>query len=170
MYFALMYPERVKSLTLGTPVSESDPLLKAMIEAWIEAAGTYDGKLFFKVMAPTVYSRSFYATRKKWLDDYAELFGTRVTREWMDAFAQLCRNFLTLDVTDRLPEIRVPTLVISAAEDILKPPSYGQIIHDQIPCSKFVVAEGAGHALFLEKADEFNRLVSDFIRGVPNEQ
>jgi 3-oxoadipate enol-lactonase len=88
----------------------------------------------------------------------------------MDAFAQLCRNFLTLNVTDRLPGIRVPTLVISAAEDILKPPSYGQIIHDQIPCSKFVVAEGAGHALFLEKADEFNRLVSDFIRGVPNEQ
>ena len=80
-------------------------------------------------MAPAVYSRSFYSTRKKWLDDYAKLFGTKVTREWMDAFAELCRNFLTLDVTDRLSGIRVPTLVISVAEDILKPPSYGQILH-----------------------------------------
>ena len=82
-----------------------------------------DGKLFFKVMAPAVYSRSFYSTRKKWLDDYAKLFGTKVTREWMDAFAELCRNFLTLDVTDRLSGIRVPTLMISAAEDRLKPPA-----------------------------------------------
>ncbi|MGI6132102.1 MAG: alpha/beta fold hydrolase [Bacillota bacterium] len=165
MYFALMYPERVKSLILGTAVSESDPLLKAMIESWIEAAETCNGRLFFKVMAPTVYSKSFYATHKKWLDDYAELFGKRVTVEWMDAFAELCRNFLTLDVTDRLSEIRLPTLVISAAEDILKPPGYGQIIHQRIPGSRFVVAQGAGHALFFEKADEFNHLVLDFIQS-----
>ena len=89
MYFALMYPERVKSLTLGTAVSESDPLLKAMIESWIEAAKTYNGTLFFKVMAPTVYSKSFYATHKKWLDDYAQLFGKTVTSQWMNAFAEL---------------------------------------------------------------------------------
>lgn len=165
MYFALMYPERVKSLTLGTAVSESDPFLKAMIESWIEAARTYNGKLFFKVMAPAVYSKSFYATHKKWLDDYAELFGARVTREWMDAFAELCRNFLTLDMTDKLSEIRVPTLVISAAEDILKPPNYGQIIHEMILGSRFVVVQSAGHALFLEKADEFNHLVSDFVQN-----
>lgn len=165
MYFALMYPERVQSLTLGTAVSESDPLLKAIIESWIEAAKTYNGKLFFKVMAPTVYSKSFYATHKKWLDDYAELFGTRATARWMDAFAELCRNFLTLDVTDRQSEIRLPTLVISAAEDILKPPSYGQTIQEMIPGSRFVVVQGAGHALFLEKADEFNHLVSDFVQS-----
>ena len=36
MYFALMYPERVKSLTLGTAVSESDPFLKAMIESSVK--------------------------------------------------------------------------------------------------------------------------------------
>jgi len=165
MYFALMYPERVKSLTLGTAVSESDPFLKAMIESWIESVRTYNGKLFFKVMAPTVYSKSFYATHKKWLDDYAELFGARVTREWMDAFAELCRNFLALDVTDRLGEIRVPTLVISADEDILKPPSYGRIIHERIPGSRFAIVQGAGHALFLEKADEFNHLVSEFVQS-----
>ena len=132
MYFALMYPGRVKSLTLGTAVSESDPFLKAMVESWIEAAKTYNGTLFFKVMAPTVYSKSFYATHKKWLDDYAQLFGKTVTSQWMNAFAELCRNFLTLDVTDRLSEVRVPALVISAAEDILKPPSYGQTIHEMI--------------------------------------
>jgi len=68
-------------------------------------------------------------------------------------------------VTDRLSGIRVPTLVISAAEDILKPPSYGQIIHEMILGSRFVVVPGAGHALFLEKAGEFNHLVSDFIQS-----
>jgi 3-oxoadipate enol-lactonase len=149
----------------GPPWFPKESLLKAIIESWIEAAKTHNGKLFFKVMATTVYSKSFYAIRKDWLDEYAELFGRRVVPEWMDAFAELCRNFLTLDITNRLPEIQAPTLVVSAAEDILKPPAYGQIIHERILRSKFVVAQGAGHALFLEKPDDFNQLVSDFIQS-----
>lgn len=163
MYFALMYPERISSLTLGTAVSESDALLKAMIEAWVLAAETHNGYLFFKVMAPAVYSRAFYETHGEWLEERAVAFGRAVPPGWFDAFVALCRNFLCLDITGRLPRISAPTLVVSGGEDILKPPHYGELIHARIQGSRFEVIPGAGHGLFLEKAEAFNQLVGAFI-------
>ncbi|AZR73121.1 hypothetical protein BBF96_06815 [Anoxybacter fermentans] len=166
MHFAIMYPERVKSLILGTAVSESQPLLKAMVESWIAAARTYQGELLFKVMAPLIYSNAFYTVKKDWLDRRGEIFGRIVTKEWIDAFTALCKNFLTLNITDRLKEIQSPTLIIAGANDLLKPVCYSKIIHDQISGSQLVVIEEAGHALFLEKAKEFNRVILEFIEKI----
>lgn len=165
MYFALLFPERLKTLTLGTAVSESEPLLQAMIESWILAAQSQDGYLFFKVMAPLVYSNQFYRTQKRWLDHRAEIFQKVATKEWYDAFIGLCRNFLTLNVTAHLHEIQAPTLIVAGGDDLLKPVYYSEIIHAQIPHSELVVIEDAGHGLFLEKPNEFNEIISDFIQA-----
>jgi|AntRauTorcE11897_2_1112592.scaffolds.fasta_scaffold06877_3 proline-specific peptidase len=164
MQFALKYPAKVSSLILGTAVSEVKPLLKAMAEAWISTAQTYDGELFFKVMSPFVYSNTFYENKGEWLDQRAKIFGDTVTKEWLDAFVELCKNFLTLDLTDQLHEINIPTLVVSGKKDILKPVSYGELINQEISNSEFVVVDDAGHGLFAEKPEEFNQLIIDFIK------
>lgn len=129
MQFALKYPSKISSLVLGTAVSEVKPLLKAMIDAWISAAKTYDGELFFKVMASFVYSNTFYESRGEWLNQRAKIFGNIATKEGLNAFVELCNNFLTLDLTDRLHKIKMPTLVVSGKKDISKAISYGKIIN-----------------------------------------
>lgn len=164
MVFALKYPEKITSLFLGTAVSEVRPLLKAKIDSWILASKTYNGELFFKVMAPYVYSNSFYEKKGEWLEQRAQQFDKIVSKEWFDAFIALCENFLTLDITDQLSQIDIPTLVVSAKEDILKPPLYGEIIHEQINNSKFKVIKDSGHGLFAEKTAQFNQLIIDFIK------
>ncbi|MCF8000672.1 MAG: alpha/beta hydrolase [Halanaerobiales bacterium] len=165
MQFALQYPKKVSSLVLGTAVSEIKPLLKAKIESWIMAAETYNGELFFKVMAPYVYSNSFYEENGEWLENRAVQFGRIVNKEWLEAFISLSKNFLTLDITNKLSNIKVPTLVISGEEDILKPPYYGKIIKNEIPNSKFKIIDNAAHGLFAEKPMEFNQLVGEFIKN-----
>lgn len=165
MYFALLFPERLKTLTLGTAASESEPLLKAMIESWILAAGRRDGSLFFKVMAPLVYSNTFYRTQREWLDHRALVFDKVATREWYDAFIGLCENFLTLRITDRLHEIQTPTLIVAGGEDLLKPVYYSRMIHRMIPRSELVVVEDAGHGLFIEKPGDFNGIIADFLHA-----
>ncbi len=164
MYFALLYPENVRTLTLGTAVSESKSHLKAVIDSWIRAAETYDGELFFRVMAPFVYSEVFYNKRNGWLDHRAEIFGKTVTQQWLRAFISLCENFLTLDITTRLREIKVPTLVLAGEKDLLKPVSYSEIIQQEICDAQLKVIKDGGHALFLEKPTEFNEAVVDFIK------
>ena len=166
MHFAIFYPEKVKSLTLGTAVSQVRPLLAGMAEAWRDAAATYDGKLFFNVMAPFVYSDTFYQEKKDWLDQRAEIFGKVATKEWFDAFVALCNNFLTLDITDSLDKIQAPTLIVAAEKDILKPPTEHKVLVERIPDTRFEIVEDAGHALFLEKGKEFNKLILDFIADI----
>lgn len=164
MYFALLYPERVCTLTLGTAVSESEPHLRAMIEAWILAAKTQQGELFFKVMAPFVYSGTFYKTKKDWLDHRATVFAKITPPEWYESFVHLCSNFLTLKVTERLQEIAIPTLVLAGCDDLLKPVAYSERIHAEIRHSQLEVIADAGHALFLEKPKEFNAAIEQFIQ------
>lgn len=164
MVFALNHPGRVKTLVLGTAVSESRPLLKAMVQSWISAARTGRGRLFFEVMAPLVYSATFFESQREWLERRIEAFDRVVTPQWFEAFIALCENFLTLDVTDRLNGIRVPTLLVSGSEDILKPVGYSRLIQAHIPHSELVIIDGAGHALFHEQAQAFNDVVSRFVR------
>ena len=55
------------------------------------------------------------------------------------------------DVRDRLAEIRVPTLIVSGAEDRMTPPKNSQYLHDRIAGSRLVTIERAGHKVVLEK-------------------
>lgn len=70
------------------------------------------------------------------------------------------RNF---DVTARLGEIEVPTLVVHGRDDHLVPFSYGQEMADQIPHARLVVVSGGHRALFREHADRLVEEVDRFM-------
>lgn len=63
------------------------------------------------------------------------------------------------DFTDLLPEIRVPTLVITSTGDTLIPPDASQPLADGIPGAGFQAIESAGHLSNLEAPKAFNRLL-----------
>lgn len=64
---------------------------------------------------------------------------------------------------DKLKSIHAPTLVVWGREDELLPVARGEKFRDGIPGAKLVVLEQCGHLPQLEKADEFNRAVLDFL-------
>jgi len=74
-------------------------------------------------------------------------------------------NFKDWDVTDRLGEIRVPTLILGGEHDEARP-SHMRDMHERIPNSEMVVFEDASHLCFYEKREEFMARVNDFIDGV----
>lgn len=67
------------------------------------------------------------------------------------------------DVSDRLADITIPSLVIVGEFDIETPLEYAQFIADHIPDSRLEVVSGAGHLVPSERPDEFNRLVAEFL-------
>jgi 3-oxoadipate enol-lactonase len=69
------------------------------------------------------------------------------------------------DQRDRAAAIRVPTLVVCGSEDKVTPPALSHNLAGLIPGSRYVEIESAGHLTNLEQADEFNRIVSEFIHG-----
>jgi len=68
------------------------------------------------------------------------------------------------DVQQELAQIRTPTLIISAAGDLLTPPKYSDFLHSQIAGSRLVRIEDAGHIVNLEKPNEVNQALKDFFR------
>jgi pimeloyl-ACP methyl ester carboxylesterase len=69
-------------------------------------------------------------------------------------------------VIDSLPDIRVPTLVIVGSEDTnyIAPSEY---MAKKIPGARLEIIEGAGHAANIDRPGAFNRVLLDFLDGLP---
>jgi len=60
---------------------------------------------------------------------------------------------------------RIPTLVLVGEQDALTTPRLMELIARRIPHSRFVKIPGAGHSVYFERPDEFNRALMDFLRA-----
>jgi 3-oxoadipate enol-lactonase len=68
------------------------------------------------------------------------------------------------DSTDLLPNIKMPTLVISGEEDEISTPEIMRAMAEQIPDSKFASIAKSGHLANLENTRAFNAALNDFLR------
>jgi len=67
------------------------------------------------------------------------------------------------DSTPTLATIDVPTLIVVGDEDVLTPPAEARAMHSAIPGSQLAVIPAAGHVSNLERPEEFNRAVGEFM-------
>jgi pimeloyl-ACP methyl ester carboxylesterase len=58
------------------------------------------------------------------------------------------------DLTDRLTEIRAPTLLLSGDSDPISPPSVARFLAERIPGARVVIIAGGTHAFASERPDE----------------
>jgi 3-oxoadipate enol-lactonase len=70
------------------------------------------------------------------------------------------------DSFDRLPGVRVPTLVLHGTEDRTIHPDNGRILADRIPGARLVLLEGAGHVYHAEQPEAADRVVLEFVANV----
>jgi pimeloyl-ACP methyl ester carboxylesterase len=68
------------------------------------------------------------------------------------------------DSFDRLPELRVPTLILHGTEDQAIPFGNAELLAERIPGAELVPLEGAGHLYHSEKAEAADAAVLDFVR------
>ncbi len=67
------------------------------------------------------------------------------------------------DVTDRLSAIDVPVLVVTAEDDKLTPPKYGEALEKGIKNANRVHIIDAGHIVPMEKSDAINTAILKFL-------
>ena len=67
------------------------------------------------------------------------------------------------DQVERASNVQAPTLVVCGTEDKVTPPALSTALAALIPGARYEGIAGAGHISNLERADEFNRLVEEFI-------
>jgi 3-oxoadipate enol-lactonase len=68
------------------------------------------------------------------------------------------------DSFERLPGLRVPTLILHGSEDQAISPENAKVLADRIPDAELVLLEGAGHLYHSEQAEAADAAVLDFVR------
>ena len=164
--FTLRYPERVAALLIIDSASASglpmSPQMRAMREKSIEVVETQG----MRAMAEyAMQANPNIAGRARQGPEAVQ--GVYEMYEALDpvGYANTIRAMLTSDsITDRLPEVRVPTLVLVGEEDPALPAA--RVTHERIAGSKLVVLPRAGHLSNLDQPEAFNREVLAFLAEV----
>jgi len=160
--FSYTYPELVKSLSLITAFSRVSRLTASHIDSWIELALNCPDSLY-NVATGMVFSDRFRIERPKDIDTGRERF-KKLSPEYFKAFAKLASAAKKTDIpAGKIGNIRCPTLVAAAEDDILLP-GCSRRLAETIPNSEFVIVADAGHAAVVEKADVINTILYGFIR------
>lgn len=73
-------------------------------------------------------------------------------------------NLKSVEYTDRLTSIKVPTLVLVGDHDECDP-SLAQVMHEKIAGSKLVIFPKSGHMTFVDQPGLFVKAVDEFLHG-----
>jgi pimeloyl-ACP methyl ester carboxylesterase len=85
---------------------------------------------------------------------------------WFTGLEGLLTALETVDLRPALARISCPVLVVAAGRDAAMPLERTKAVADGIPAAHFLVVPGSGHALIVEREDEFVLLVERFLSRV----
>ena len=109
--------------------------------------------------------RSFFDIRTRPLDLCSKFYQQISHRGKRDAWLNAIRNIYTEgDFSERLSEIKIPTLIIWGEGDKTVFPSSGEKIHRQIPNSQLTMFSQCAHSVPLEKPDDLCKWVVSFLQ------
>lgn len=75
----------------------------------------------------------------------------------------LIDNYILQDFRPLLSDIEIPTLIATVESPRL---GYMQAMQKMLPHARLEIFQAAGHALFVDQPERFNRLLEEFIKGV----
>lgn len=161
--YAIAYPGDLKSLTLACTYGKADAFCQTMFAMWADLAQRIDVPFVMRDVALWAFTGPFFNQRP---GEAAE-FAAAMAALDMDVPTYLAQLSViqTHDATDRLAQIKAPTLVLAGEEDILIPVRLSKALQAAIPGAKWKTVPG-GHACMWETPAPFNAAFIDFVRSV----
>lgn len=153
--FAATYPARCRALVLNGSFARARQERIAAFLAYIDQAwGTGGSAAFF---AP---SRANDPAFQRWWGRFERLGASPA------AATALVRMNGQIDVSDILPTIRVPTLVIHRTGDQAVSVESGRFLVEHIPGARYIELPGTDHLPFVgDNADEMADAIEEFLTG-----
>ena len=162
--FALSYPEKTRSLVLSC-TSFGGP---HHVPPAAEVLGTLASKEDFNTEARVrrnlvpAFSPEFARDHPALVEQVIELRMANPVDE--RAYLWQITAAVTFNAEGRVPDITAPTLVITGDADSVVPPQNSRNLARQIPGAKLLIVEGGSHLFFIEKSEEFNSAVINFLK------
>jgi pimeloyl-ACP methyl ester carboxylesterase len=170
--FALRYPERVISLILGATscggthaIMPDAGVLAVLFDE--ERRQRLTPEEAVREALPFMCSQEFIDTNPDIVEQFIVKVAENMTPQHV--YVRQAEAAMGHDTYDRLPQIRVPTLVICGTADRFSPLGNSRLLAARIPNTELVILENMGHGFFIEAAEEANKAILDFLRRHPKE-
>lgn len=171
LYFALRFPDKLDKLVLVTSwgFGSDVPFLFSIIKLPIigELIIRPNRRLTAKVWKSMVYDQTLIT------DEMVEMYYQMASLPgWSKSALTMLRAVedirgiradITRYLTDNLPTITAPTLIVWGQQDTYRPVAHAYVAKGKIPNSELHILDPCGHLPQLERPDEFNKLLLEFL-------
>jgi 3-oxoadipate enol-lactonase len=157
--FALHYPLATASLVLADTLCGAPAGFESVMRDAFRFIEENSMAAVAQARITNAFSDAVDAVMRGYLID-------RVAQNDKAAYVSAARSGFGFSVADRLSEITAPTLVIVGDQDRVTPPALSDDIAARISGARLVRIAGAGHISNMERPQEFNRAVLQFLESV----
>jgi len=161
MEFYRLFPHRIRGLLLAdtSPVGETDEGRRRRYETADRLLGEGMGPYADEVLPGMIAPYNVDARPEVARQVLAMMRGTSPA----GAAAALRGRAERRDYTEMLASVTVPTLVVVGRDDEFTPVAEAEQTAGRIPNAQLVIIDGAGHLPNLERPDEFNDALAEFL-------
>ena len=181
MQYVLDRQPRLESLTISSSppsveraVREMNELRRQLPDDVQRVLDDHEARSFFNCPEYTAAVMVFYKRHLCRLDRWPEGVeqalgpgfgaGPYLTMWGPSEFGPVTGNLAGWDITDRLAEIRVPTLVTVGRHDEMRP-EHMAVLADGIPGAEFAIFEESSHMAFVEERETYVATVRRFLES-----
>lgn len=164
LWLAGKYPQRVKSLSVHSGWTKSDPFLKVVVEGWRVIAKALDSvqEMIIQGIFPWCFTPELYAAKPDYIDQLAAFVRSR-PKQPLDAFISQSSAVIAHDATAQLARIQAPTQITFGRHDMVCSTRFEDPLKNGIKGSELVVFETCAHAPIYESVAEFNEKTLSFL-------
>jgi 3-oxoadipate enol-lactonase len=165
MWLAARHPEKVKTLSLHSGWTASDPFLRAVVESWqiIAQALANVPEMIIQGIFPWCFTPEMYAARPEYVESLAEFVRSRPVSP-VDAFIRQSGAVLAHDATAALGSIQAPTLITFGGRDLVTSTRFAAPLSEGIANSEVLVFEDCSHTPLYEDVEGFNQQTLAFLQ------
>ena len=160
---ALDHPERLRSLVLSATWAGPDPYFRRLFESRRQTLLDSGIDAYLRASSLLQTTPWWVSQNDDFLTDLHRV--TAAAAAPVEILASRIDAILRHDRRRRLLEIRVPTLVIVAQDDMITPRFYSDELASRIPGAKLIVLETGGHYAPAINSEPYNAAVGAFLRG-----
>jgi pimeloyl-ACP methyl ester carboxylesterase len=165
MWLAAKYPEKVRSLSLHSGWTKTDPFLKVVVEGWqvmAKALGSVP-EMVIRGIFPWCFTPELYAAKLDYIDSLADFVRGRPVQP-LDAFMRQSNAVIAHDAEAQLHKIEAPTQITFGRYDMVTSTRFAEPMQQNIQRAEVLIFEGCAHAPIYEKVDEFNQMTLAFLK------
>ena len=159
---ALAHPERVKTLTLAVTYGGAGRYGIRKGELWAADAAHKSREELVDELLILTMSEQFFENEQG-VSFMRQLMLDHPHPQQPEGFARQLAAASSHEARDRLGALRMPVHIIGAEHDVLVPVWKSEELAELIPDAKLTVIPKAPHGVNVERADEFNSAVLEFL-------